>query len=210
MNIPEHPAAADAVREHILLDANSTIRWFEHGYPHPLARWHHHPEIEIHLIQASSGTALVGDAAVAFEPEDLFLIGSNLPHNWISAVPPGTVIEGRDALVQFAPELLQRISADVLDLSAAARLLDQCRLGTMYFGRSARQGAEVLRSLRDTAGIDRFSRFLHLLHVLLAAPPEERRSLSSRQRGSRCRAPRASRSPRHSPMSRRTCTPHCD
>lgn len=27
--------------------------------------------------------------------------------------------------------------------------------------------------MRDTTGIDRFSRFLHLLNVLLAAPQEE-------------------------------------
>ncbi len=136
MTTPERPTPADAVREHIMLDANSAIRWFEHGYPHPLARWHHHPELEIHLIQASSGTALVGDAAVAFEAGDLFLIGSDLPHNWISAVAPGTVIEARDALVQFAPELLQRISADVLDLSAVDTLRDQSRLGTKYLGRA--------------------------------------------------------------------------
>lgn len=72
MDRPRH-FAADAVREHVPLDANSSIRWFEHGYPHRLARWHHHPEVEVHLILTSSGTALVGDAAVAFSPGDLFL-----------------------------------------------------------------------------------------------------------------------------------------
>lgn len=177
MDKPRH-TAADAVREHILLDANSAIRWFEHGYPHRLARWHHHPEVEIHLILTSSGTALVGDAAVAFSPGDLFLVGSDLPHNWISAIEPGTVIDRRDVLVQFPPELLARISDDVADLSAASRLLDQSRLGVMYLGRSAQQGGEILRSMKDAVGIDRFSRFLRLLGVLLAAPPEERQYLS--------------------------------
>lgn len=182
MGISERPAA-DAVREHILLDADSTIRWFEHGYPHPLARWHHHPEIEIHLIQTSTGTALVGDAAVAFAPGDLFLIGGNLPHNWISAIAPGSVIERRDALVQFAPELLERMAGVVVDLSATTRLLERSLHGTMYLGDTARLGGEALRSMRGTVGLDRFSRFLHLLNVLLAAPPEEQLSLSSSPAG---------------------------
>lgn len=184
MKDPESGTSPDAVREHILLDANSAIRWFEHGYPHPLARWHHHPEIEIHLITASTGTSLIGDGAVAFKPGDLFLVGSHLPHNWISAIPPGAVVERRDALVQFAPELLQRLSAEVLDLSAADRLLGQARLGTMYLDDAAREGGRALLSMRDTTGIDRFSRFLSLLNVLLAAPAENRLSISRAPAGS--------------------------
>ena len=31
--------------EVVLPDLESTVRWFQHGYPTPLARWHHHPEI---------------------------------------------------------------------------------------------------------------------------------------------------------------------
>lgn len=31
MTTPEPPSAAEAVREHIILDADSAIRWFEHG-----------------------------------------------------------------------------------------------------------------------------------------------------------------------------------
>ncbi len=37
--------------------------------------------------------------------------------------------------------------------------------------------------MRDTFGIDRFSRFLRLLNILLAAPAEERVSLSSTPAG---------------------------
>jgi len=182
MSSSEHPAA-DAVREHILPDADSAIRWFEHGYPHPLVRWHHHPELEIHLIRSSTGTALVGDAAVAFAPGDLFLIGGNLPHNWVSAVAPGSVIERRDALVQFAPGLLERMAGDVVDLSATTRLLERSLHGTMYLGDAARFGGEALLAMRGTTGLARFSRFLHLLSVLLEASPEEQLSLSSAPAG---------------------------
>ena len=38
------------VLEIIVPDAQASVRWAKHGYPSSLAKWHHHPHIEIHLI----------------------------------------------------------------------------------------------------------------------------------------------------------------
>lgn len=46
--------------------ADSVIHWNQHGYPDPSIRWHHHEDIEFHLIREGPGTMLIGDAMVPF------------------------------------------------------------------------------------------------------------------------------------------------
>ena len=40
----------------------------------------------------------------AFSPGALYLIGSGLPHNWVSSLRPGETVPGRDVLLQFLIE----------------------------------------------------------------------------------------------------------
>src|ERR1700722_17897402 len=84
--------------ESIVTDPSQSFKWHQHDFPSNIARWH--------------GRQFVGDYIGEFGPGNLVLAGSNLPHNWISDLKPGEVIEGRDMVVQFAPELL-RSRADV-------------------------------------------------------------------------------------------------
>ncbi|MGY0036625.1 AraC family transcriptional regulator [Pedobacter sp. NJ-S-72] len=45
-------------------------------------RWHCHPEVELIHFHKGSGTQFVGDHITQFDPGDIVLIGSNLPHFW--------------------------------------------------------------------------------------------------------------------------------
>lgn len=62
---------------------DESFRAWVHDYPHSVAKWHFHPEYEIHLIQASHGKVFVGDHIGDFGPGNLIVTGPNLPHNWV-------------------------------------------------------------------------------------------------------------------------------
>ena len=168
------------VRELVLMDSASALRWFRHDYPHPLARWHHHPEIELHLVTGSTGTAQIGGAARAFGPGAFYLVGSGLPHNWVSSIAEGEVVTGRDALIQVDPELLSRLAATVPDLVRIPPLLEEARCGIQFHGRTRARAESLLLGIAERRGASRFAGLLELLDALAGAPAEERELLNDR------------------------------
>jgi AraC-like DNA-binding protein len=50
--------------------------------PYVNNRWHYHPEVELIHIAKGKGTQYVGDSVSRFQPGDVVLIGSQLPHFW--------------------------------------------------------------------------------------------------------------------------------
>jgi AraC-like DNA-binding protein len=101
------------------------------------------------------------------------LAGSNLPHNWISDLRSGQVIEGRDMVIQFARELL-RSRADVFpELTDLEPFLTDALRGFEFFGDAARHGADLMRRVGAARGFQRLALFSELID-LLARTPEKK------------------------------------
>ena len=111
--------------EVVVPDLGSTVRWSRHGYPTPLARWHHHPEIEFHLIVASHGQMMAGDRTLDFAPGQVTLMGPHLPHNWLSDLAPGERLEQRDVVCQVLPERLAGAARALPELADFGALVDR-------------------------------------------------------------------------------------
>ena len=47
---------------------DESFRAWVHDYPHTVAKWHFHPEYEVHVITASTGKFFVGDFIGDFAP----------------------------------------------------------------------------------------------------------------------------------------------
>jgi AraC-like DNA-binding protein len=164
--------------EVIVFPPSASFRWNVHDYPHHLAKWHYHIEYELHLIQNSSGTMMIGDYVGPFEPDCLVLTGPNLPHNWLSDTG-GLVIPDRDMLIQFSPDCADRICSNFPEFEEVQMLLSEAAFGLLFSGETARRGAVLLRQIGSAQGAQRMILFLELL-AELARNPGERKTLSHR------------------------------
>jgi AraC-like DNA-binding protein len=141
------------------------IRCLSHGYPTPLARWHHHDEYELHLITATSGKVFVGDWIGQFQPGHLVLTGPRLPHNWVTMdLPEGGVVE-RDLVIQFPHEPIEASSQYIPELRDVLPLLERAKNGIEFFGMHE-QAIAHWRLIKARHGLARFGAFCVFLSDL--------------------------------------------
>jgi AraC-like DNA-binding protein len=163
--------------EIIVCPPSESFRWNVHDYPHHLAKWHFHPEYELHLIQHSAGKMMIGDYIGPFEPECLVLTGPHLPHNWVSDVAPNQAVPRRDMLIQFSPELATSMCDNFAELREVGTMLKEAAFGVQFHGAAAKDGRRLLRKIGTTSGPRRLILFIELLDSL-SRNRSERRILS--------------------------------
>ncbi|WP_263262423.1 AraC family transcriptional regulator [Pseudomonas sp. RIT-PI-S] len=172
----EHPPAELEV---ILPPPDQFFRWYEHGYPYPLARWNHHPEFEIHLIRQGSGRLVAGDYIGAFGPGHVALIGPGLPHDWIGDLAAGEYLPNRDVVLQFDGAALLALRNTFPEFGELKTLFDLARRGLEYSGDTAAQAACLLERIGAAQGLARLALLLQLLATLAQAPSPEVHTLAS-------------------------------
>lgn len=167
-----------ANREVIPPDPDHSVRWHEHDYPSPLARWNYHPEYEIHLIRKGTGKFIVGDHIGTFEAGHVSLIGSGLPHDWVSDLVPGQVLKRRDAVIQFDGKWIEQAASVLPEMAEVKPLLEQSARGIEFLGRSAETAAASIEAMGASTGLGRLHHLMELFAILARAPQEERRYLA--------------------------------
>ncbi len=162
-----------ANREVIPEDPNHSVRWHQHDYPSPVARWNYHPEYEIHLIRKGSGKFIVGNYIGTFEAGHVSLVGSGLPHDWVSDLEPGQVLVNRDAVIQFDGKWVEQTAALVPELAEVRPLLEQSARGIEFTGATAAAAAASIEAMGTSAGLERLHHLLALFAALSRAPRHE-------------------------------------
>ncbi len=164
-----------ATREVIGHRATESFRWIEHDYPSEIARWNFHPEYEIHLIRKGTGTYVIGDQVGPFAPGHVTLIGSGLPHDWMSDLVPDEVIRNRDAVIQFSDGWLNNCLATLPELSEVRELLDSSGRGIEFIGQTAIRAAAAIEAIGLASGAERVACMFTLLGILANSPARQRR-----------------------------------
>lgn len=160
------PTGHSAALELVGVSSTDSFKVWSHGYPYRTVRWHFHPEYEIHLVTATSGRAFVGDFIGPFEPGDLVLVGPNLPHNWISDVPPGTTVPERCLVLQFAAPMAAGIATLFPEMQVLPGLLREAGRGVRFSPPTGTAAQPILVALLDAAGGHRIELFFRLLALL--------------------------------------------
>lgn len=148
-----------AILEQIELEAQQSILAFRHAQPNFETPWHFHPQHELTYIEASVGTKFIGDFVGAYEPGELVLLRSNLPHCWKNQTQQAsraisTVVQWNKGIFAKVPELLPVFEM----LKAASK-------GIIFRREEAKPIVRKLIGFPDLSGQ---ALYLNLLDVLMA------------------------------------------
>lgn len=135
--------------------------------------WHYHPEIEITFIVRGSGVAFIGNKTVEFEPGTAFLLGSYLPHNFVSAYSE----DDEDVEcwgLQFSKDWL----AGFKESHDLAAMLNKMAYGLHFAALSASE-FDRLERIYESQGFESLISFLGLLAELNKRPTYETVATSS-------------------------------
>lgn len=160
--------------------ADDSIRYLEHGWPTDLCRWHNHEVMELHLIVDTHGKAFVGDYIGEFGPGALFLIGPNLPHNWVSDEfgHPNTV-PLRDMLVQFNLKSIMSVRDVFPDFRELDGLLQRAAGGIEFLNFNREFAIQSFADIRDANGADRILKFLNFMLAVNRHPNQKKLSVAN-------------------------------
>lgn len=152
-----------------LIDSSNgcSILYRDHGFPHPLVRWHYHPEYELHFITATTGKVFVGDYIGNFAPGNLILTGPNLPHNWISNMKEGESVSLRDRVIVFTDELIQASQITFPEFTNWQAMLERARYGILFQAPDTINAArQLFEQAAVTQGASRLITFFSLMQLL--------------------------------------------
>lgn len=151
------------------IQEQESFKIWKHGYPYETVRWHFHPEYELNLVTHTSGRCYVGDYTGSFEPGQLYLVGPNVPHNWISEVPGNKPIAERCIVLQFSGKSITGGIEAFPELHLLGSLLVKSQRGILFSKATSAKAKPMLQDLMHVKGFARVHLFLQLLELLTTA-----------------------------------------
>lgn len=145
------------VLEQIRIGREQSILAFNFNKKNFDAPWHFHPQHELTYIQQSVGTKFIGDYVGPYNPGELVLLRSNLPHCWKNNVQQeepsiSTVVQWNKGIFHKAPELRSLFNM----ITAASK-------GIIFDYKDSSSIASQLQELPLLSGDELYIRLLGLL-----------------------------------------------
>ncbi len=165
--------------EKLVLPAGDSFRCFDRSALLSPVKWHRHPEIELTYVEQGAGSRLVGDHIGTYGDEDLVLLGSELPHTWLSDEYRGQEYDRHQAFViQFHPHFLGTQFFAAPELADIAHLLHRAEQGLWFPPEVAAAVGQRMQKMVSQGGFDRMLSLLYCLRDLVAC--DSPTSLSTR------------------------------
>ena len=120
---------------------------------------------KLHLIREGSGQLMAGDGLMPFVPGHVAMIGSNLPHNWLSdiSVYLGERLSHRDVLCHIRPQTMRLLTAAFPETSGFETVLRRSQHALVLFGDSAREAGELLVAMGEHSPVRRVADLIAIL-----------------------------------------------
>jgi AraC-like DNA-binding protein len=130
--------------------------------------WHFHKEYEMTLIKRSEGTRFIGDQVSLFQPNDLVLIGPNIPHLYRNneEYHKDHRLVAKSIFIHFTDDFLGKYFFDLPEMKLVRRLLDRSNLGLVIHGSTNDYVRDKLEEMQQDEPIKRLMKLLDILIVL--------------------------------------------
>ncbi len=119
--------------------------------------WHSHPEYELTIIKEGSGKRYAGSSILNYDKTDLVLIGTNLPHCWISEV------KSHSHIIQFREQFLGRDFLNNPEFKPIMALLNRSKSGIKFNGAIYNT---ISKSMEEMFSMNSFDKLLSFLKIL--------------------------------------------
>ena len=143
--------------------------------------WHYHLEFELTLTLNSQGQRYVGDSIESYDDGDLVLLGSNLPHTWMSQRKVDDSQPHVAHVFWIRPDWIHTLIDTLVELRPFKAMLQSSNRGLVFSAETAqavRTRLERMPTLSPSGRLVHFIEVLTLLaedqhHRLLCAPRPE-------------------------------------
>lgn len=133
------------------------------------SRWHHHPEYELVLITKGKGKRMVGDHIDHFEENDLVLVGSFLPHEWLcdaSYFPGQNKFCGEGIVVQFLSNFLGERFFNIPENKNIKRVLDESSRGLIFSDKTKEKIISIMLKMCHQDSTDRLYSLFNIFSLI--------------------------------------------
>lgn len=128
-----------------------------------LKLWHYHPELELVYIVQGQGTLYVGDFIGHFEQDNIFLLGSNLPHMFDSDTEHDTI--SKSIVLHFNPIYLDKLGTNH-QFDFLKYIIDICERGIMIDKLKSKSLLPLFQELADMHDMESNLQALRILFRL--------------------------------------------
>lgn len=131
--------------------------------------WHYHPELELHYVIKGEGVRFIGDNISNFTPDEMILLGENLPHTWRCKDEyfqnnPDLHVEAM--VIQFLPDCLGKNLLSLPEAYLIPKLFEKAKSGMVITGKAKDKLAELMKSSIEATNLDRIIILLSILKTL--------------------------------------------
>ncbi len=157
------------MQEHIDFPLQLAVKVKWRQMPHFTYPWHFHSEYEILYVIEGSGTSFVADNIEPFEPGDLAMMGSNLPHFWRSDEKyhiEGATEKINYIVVQFPGDLFRGVLFQYPEFQIIQKLLNRSSRGLRFLPPFSEKAGKQVIKIAKSNGFRRVMLLLQLLHEM--------------------------------------------
>jgi AraC-like DNA-binding protein len=133
------------------------------------ARWHHHPEFELVLILNGRGKRMIGDHIDRFEPNDLILLGSFLPHEFLcdsEYTDHRDGFQGKAIVYQFYRDFLGQQFFEIPENRNIKRVLDESYRGLRFYGKTSEKLISLMENSHCLDGTERLYSLFSIFRIM--------------------------------------------